>query len=874
VARTPGAPGADGDGAVNDWVVRLGIAWPVATVAIATAALAAVWLERRAGGGRGGGVVRAVVVVLLVLALTGVVLTRDRRGGGVILADRSGSVAAGAADAALAALDLPRPDVAVLDFGDAETTDLGAAIDRAVRALPQGGHVLVLSDGRATDGQGVLEAGRAAAAGVTISALELPGVRASGVVVAALSAPPVWRVGDVLPVTVVARSSTPLSATLALSLDGVRVATAQVAFDAVGQRRVQRMLLRPSSRGTLALEARVVGAPDAAAGVDRAATGVVAVPPPRVLVVGDPGAAAGVADPLIAGGMPVQVTEPLAVPPRLSALADWDVIVLADVSARSLGIDQMAALEAYVSDLGRGLLLTGGRQSFLAGGWQSTPLASLAPVDLEPPARDERDAVALVLMIDQSASMGTADSHSGITKLDLAREAAGLAAEVLHPGDTVGVVTYDDAARWLVRPATVGADRDLSDVEAALGGLTTGGGTRIRPALELGLLALAESDGVTRHGVLVSDGRDFSPDVARCDQVVMDARAAGVTLSAIAIGFDADRPLLERLARLGRGRFHQAEDPSDLPRLAVEESEIARSGAARSGEFRVTPGDASGHAVLVGVDLAALPPLKGFLATRARDGADVVLAAPSGEPLLSSWQYGLGRVVAWTADVGEAWAVGWGRSDAAGALWRRVVYYLAPAVGTAAPGVSVVETNATSRVTVDAVDATGDLVDLADVTLIVTGEHRIATFEVPQVAPGRYAVTVDLPAPGAYPARLRVATGDDGARESALVLTRAGPPEVLPGRTSVLADVVEAGGGDVVDATAAASMFPARAARRWEGWRWFLVAAALVWLVDVARQMGPWALAARWRRATGSRARRRGSARGDSRDHRKAQGGG
>src|SRR5258708_1073691 len=58
-----------------------------------------------------------------------------------------------------------------------------------------------------------------------------------------------------------------------------------------------------------------------------------------------------------------------------------------------------------------------------------------------------------------------------------------------------------------------------------------------------------------------------------------------------------------------------------------------------------------------------LPPVAGYDATSAQPTAQVGVQTPSGAPLLASWQYGLGRVVAWTADAGRGtgeWAGAWG----------------------------------------------------------------------------------------------------------------------------------------------------------------------------------------------------------------------
>ena len=104
-------------------------------------------------------------------------------------------------------------------------------------------------------------------------------------------------------------------------------------------------------------------------------------------------------------------------------------MVLINVSARSLELEQMIAIQEFVRSLGRGLVVTAGRDSFSLGAYEDTPLADLLPVTLEPPPREERPPVALLLIIDHSGSM--LEVSEPATKLAMAKEAAIRATDVL-----------------------------------------------------------------------------------------------------------------------------------------------------------------------------------------------------------------------------------------------------------------------------------------------------------------------------------------------------------------------------------------------------------------------------------------------------------
>jgi Mg-chelatase subunit ChlD/uncharacterized membrane protein len=803
-------------------------------------AAAAFAFELRSGSTRRGAALRVLVVVLTALALARPWLVRGAVSPTIALVDDSASVDPDERRVRLDELRAEVPDLGLIGFGDDRRSPVADALDLGRRALPDGGRLVLLTDGRFTGAHPLAAAGRALDAGIRLDVVPLSSVGGLDASVVALTAPVAWRSGAQVPVSVALRASEPVSGTLRLAVDGETVWTQPVSIAAAYRTVAVHGSLPPADEEgahRISAELSVDGDLEPRNDIGHATTHI--APGPSVLVVGDSGAAVGLVDSLSSSGARVTLSSADGLPGRLSALEPWDVLVLVDVSARQLGMDQLAAVEAFVGDLGRGLVMTGGRQSFLLGGWETTPLESLAPVRLEAPPRGERDTVALLLMIDRSASMGTTDSATGISKLDLAREAATLSVEVLHPGDVVAVVAYDDEARWIVPPTAVGAGRELAEVEAELAGLETGGGTRILRALEMGLPALAELDTPTRHAVLLSDGRDFNPDDANYDRVVRDARAAGTTLSTIAIGFDSDRDLLLRLARLGRGRYHSADDPGDLPRLTVEESEILRARAEQTGDFRVSMTEGREHSALSGVDVAGLPTLKGYLAMSRRDGADVALESPSGDPLLATWGYGLGRVAAWTSDVGEVWARDWSGDPSARSLWERLVAYVAPAPAAGPPGVSVTWDGLTARLEVSAVDEAGAPLNFADVTLVVTGAAGADLLPLLQSGPGRYSGSVTLPGPGGYPAAVTV-SGTDGPDDAAPVALAADAgPELVPGKTAsgVLTALAEAGGGevalDVKDLTQAI-------AKRKETALWpaLLILAAALWPLEVARVVG------------------------------------
>ena len=135
-----------------------------------------------------------------------------------------------------------------------------------------------------------------------------------------------------------------------------------------------------------------------------------------------------------------------------------------NVPARALPAKAAANLPIYVRELGRGLVMVGGDQSYGVGGYGTTPIEQALPVYMDVRDRQERPDLALVFVIDKSGSMDachcsgpnrqTARSfEGGPRKVDIAKDAVVQATAVLREHDTVGVVAFDSTAHWDCRPA-------------------------------------------------------------------------------------------------------------------------------------------------------------------------------------------------------------------------------------------------------------------------------------------------------------------------------------------------------------------------------------------------------------------------------------
>ena len=306
---------------------------------------------------------------------------------------------------------------------------------------------------------------------------------------------------------------------------------------------------------------------------------------------------------------------------------------------------------------GGGLLVAGGTQSFGPGGYLGTRLATILPLRLDVPDRQEEASLALALVIDKSGSMAG-------EKLDLTKQAARATAEALPPSDQIAVVVFDSQSQPVVQLQRA-ANRQR--IAGDIGRIQASGGTNILAGLREAVEELLPARARKKHIILLSDGQspyDEIPDL------VDAASAARITISAIGVGDGADQTMLKMIAERGGGRFYQTRDPASIPRIFSRETSDLDDQliVQRPTSVRVT----KRIAAFAGVDLTRAPPLGGYVVTRPRPEAELLLATADGAPLLARWQLGLGQVVAWTSDLGARWGAGWARWAPFDKLWAQL----------------------------------------------------------------------------------------------------------------------------------------------------------------------------------------------------------
>ncbi len=705
--------------------------------------------------------VRSLIVGCLILALAGLTLLQPTKQMFVVLAvDRSQSVDAEASakiDDFIKQTTEARSthELAILDFAAEpaalcavdtqrtpppekarQATNIASAIQSAVAAVPPSHvpHVVILSDGRQTLGDAVQAA---AAAKVPISTVPLSARDEPEIQVAEVTAPAQVLQGEPFYVEVTIASNHADQGFIDVYRgDVLAIEQRELIKIAEGETKL-RFRQTVDDEQQIDYTVRVRGFTDTLLDNNSASAVVFASGKPTVLLVDSQVDQSNeLRWALEEQGLLVQVRPAEGVPRSLSELQRFDCLMLSNVPATAMTLQQMEIIRTYVQDLGGGLVMLGGDQAFGLGGYYKTTLEEILPVRSNFEKEKEKPSLALVLVIDKSGSMGG-------QKMELAKDAAKGAVELLSPRDQIGIIAFDGASYWI---SEIHSAADKGYVLDRISTLEASGGTNIYPGLSDAYAALAATSAKLKHVILMTDGHSNPGDY---EGIIRDMVAARITLSSVACGAEADQQLLEELAQSGGGRYYLCEDPQSVPQIFAKETVTASKSAINELPFlpqliRPTP-------VLNGLELDTAPFLLGYVVTRPKPTSEFILAGESGDPLLVWWRYGLGMTVAFTSDAKSQWATEWLAWPHFGPFWAQVTRHAMRKSDAKGVFVEIERHDDRARLIVDSVDESGQFINAANTKLTVIdpglGNEQLV---MQQTAPGRYEAEFEISKPGPY----------------------------------------------------------------------------------------------------------------------------
>jgi uncharacterized membrane protein len=774
--------------------------------------------------------VRTVLIVSLALAVSGAQLVRRTDAlTTVFLLDRSDSLtpqARARADAfvqeALAHKQIQdrvavvafgagalvdQPPAAELDPGRApvapvaSATDIGQALQLGLGLLPSdtAGRIVLLSDGVQTSGDAGSAAALAGARGVPVSYVDLSAAQSSEALVAGLEGPASVRFGQQFNLVAVVQSTVAQQAHLRI-LEGDRPLLDR---DVALERGLNHIPVAADAHGLgfQRYRAELTPQQDSQAQNNAAEALVRVGGSARVLLVeGLAGAGQPLQDALRSANIAAERITPSAILGSLPALSQYDALVLIDVPSAALPPEAMQTIPAYVHDLGKGLLMIGGPQSYGSGGYNRTPIEEALPVYTDVQTKRVRPDVAIVFVLDKSGSMDTCHCNgprrredgvidkSGPKKIDFAKEAIMRASAQLGPRDTVGVVAFDKHADWVY---TLQRNVSLEALSGAIGPVKPDGATNLFGGLYAARLELEKVDAPIKHVVVLTDGWSKGNDPLYAAE---EMRKLGITLTVVADGLWAS-PMLGDLAAKGGGRYFQVRNMDEVP--AIYTSEIQQVAGNYLVEQPFTPKYAAASPILAGLT-DGLPQLYGYNATTVKQTATAALLGLDDAPVLAQWQYGLGRSVAWTSDTQGRWAKDWLGWKEFPRFAAQLVGWTLPAESSSLLAASVRNEAGTTRIDASVQDPRlAASRDLAISATIIGADGARREVPVARVGPGSYSAAFPQPPQGTYMVELEGRSGDRVvAHESAgLVVSYAPEYGLGQGGRDLLAAVARSSGG-------------------------------------------------------------------------------
>ncbi len=690
------------------------------------------------------------------------------------------------------------------------------------------GHIVLLTDGQQNLEDAIQEAQLLQQEGIRLDIVPLPNASGAEARIDDLQAPTSLHTDEHFALHIKLYSTIAQKATLRMYLDSSLLSEQSVQL-AVGQQDFSVDMLAPPS-GLHTFRVTLQAPYDTIMQNNEASAFINVQGPPAVLVVeGQPGSGQNIVSALQATGMQVQTGTPESVPLSLDGLAKYSAVVLADVPAAALGNTRMEILQSFVRDLGHGLIVSGGQNSYSLGSYANTPLEQTLPVRMDIPQHKETPSIAVVLII---------ESLESDTPINISKEAAKGVVGLLTPRDMVGI-----SGGYGTLSIPMQAVQDRSKIDKMIETLNPTDPMSYAPDLVNAEQTLRSLHTQVKHIILLGDGDAFD---STYESVVEKIANEGITVSTVATNSMSSQEFLtmQQIATWGKGRYYQADNPAAIPQILLQETQQAARRSIIDQTF--TPVMVGNHPILTGLN--GLPQLHGYIATTPKSTGQMVLVSPLDDPVLAVWQYGLGRVAAWTSDALGLWTKDWLPWSNSARWWANLVTWTLPASSDSALTVNGKVINGMGQLTVDlnAAVPVGATQQQLQVHIVGPSPDNVQqTITLQPIAPERWAGSFPASQVGTYLLQATWQASANGANgttsklstETGLIVPYS--PEYRTQGTDLrfLKLLAKAGGGALLDANDATTAFAQKlvpTSALVPITFWLLMVAALLLPIDIA----------------------------------------
>ena len=533
----------------------------------------------------------------------------------------------------------------------------------------------------------------------------------------------------------------------------------------------------------------------------------------------------------------------------MAALQAYDTVLIGDVGRERFTESQVEMLVRNTQQMGAGLVVLGGPNSFGAGGWTNSKLEEAMPVEFQIKSAKVIPRGALAMLM-HASEMARGNHWQKV----IGREAL----KTLGPRDYCGVIHWSGRDQWLWRGGLVEVGQDRNKMIAYIDRMTPGDMPQFDPAMLMAAKGFSKlPDAAVKHMIIISDG-DPSPPT---NNAINQLKALKVTVTTVAVGTHgpAGHATLQRLAKQTGGKYYVVKNAKALPRIFQREARRVARPLIYESKPGVQPLVQLPHEMVRGID-GPLPPITGFVMTTVKDNPLVEVALISPKPsgggnntILAGWNYGLGKAVAFTTDAGARWAAGWTGWEGYDKLFGQIVRWsMRPTEQRGKFNVSTHIEDGKAQVVVTALDKDDEFLNFLSVSGHVIGPNlKPDDLKLRQTAPGRYVGEFPAAEAGSYFLMINPGQGQasirtgfnvpyssefrDQATNDALLGEMA---ELVPkdGRPGQVIEASPDGGGTPMEQLLATNTFRhnlPKATSSQDAWHYVLLAAACIFFVDV-----------------------------------------
>jgi len=468
----------------------------------------------------------------------------------------------------------------------------------------------------------------------------------------------------------------------------------------------------------------------------------------------------------------------------LAELQRYDAVVLANVP-RSAGDDvdnvasftdeQIEMLVRNTRELGCGLVMIGGPDTFGAGGWSNTKLEEAMPVDFDIKSAKVVPVGALALMMH-----GGEMAQGNFWQKRISMEAV----KLLGGRDYCGLVQWNGTDQWIWGQSAgglirVGPNRGM--MLARIDRLQIGDMPAFDGGMRMAAMGFARlTDAAVKHMIIISDGDPSAPTTATINAF----KTQGAKVTTIAVGSHGGLgtqlgSTLQTIARQTGGKYYEVKNANALPKIYQREARrVARPLVYEPGTLMAPIVEQPDSEILRGVE-AGVPPISGYVLTTLKQNplVEVLLRSPQPDKpdnatLLATWTYGAGKAAALTTDAGRRWATQWTGWDGYDKLFSQLVRWaMRPTGDTGDYTVATDVRDGKTQVVITGIGDDDEFLNNQSMTAAaVTPDMKSVPIRIEQTAPGRYVgefpsemagsyLVVVNPGPGAAPIRTGVNIG-------------------------------------------------------------------------------------------------------------------